>query len=124
VLGEVLDDVVVIGAAALEVALAGESSVVITPTRDVDVVVPVERAADIVSHLEAKDMRRSEIAHARAFTWRAPEIASELFVSPNTIRPHLRHMYAKLGVHNRAEAVVRARGSGSSHRPVAAVDPL
>lgn len=69
VLGEVRDDVVVIGAAALEVALAGGSSVVITPTRDVDVVVPVERAAEIVSHLEAKDMRRSEIAHERAFTW-------------------------------------------------------
>ena len=38
---------------------------------------------------------------------RAREIAFELFVSTNTIRTHLRHIYAKLGVHNRAEAVVR-----------------
>jgi hypothetical protein len=37
VLAEVRDDVVVIGAAALEVALASESSVVITPTRDASV---------------------------------------------------------------------------------------
>jgi LuxR family maltose regulon positive regulatory protein len=38
-----------------------------------------------------------------------PEIASELSVSANTIRTHTRHMYAKLGVHTRAEAVDRAR---------------
>jgi LuxR family transcriptional regulator, maltose regulon positive regulatory protein len=43
---------------------------------------------------------------------RAPEIASELFVSTNTIRTHLRHIYAKLGAHGRAEAVDRARRLG------------
>jgi LuxR family maltose regulon positive regulatory protein len=50
---------------------------------------------------------------------RAPEIASELFVSTNTIRTHLRHIYAKLDVHGRAEAVTRARELGllaPSHR--------
>ena len=49
-----------------------------------------------------------------------PEIAAELYVSHNTVRTHMRHLYAKLGTHRRAEAVVRARALGllapSSHR--------
>jgi LuxR family maltose regulon positive regulatory protein len=49
-----------------------------------------------------------------------PEIASELYVSHNTVRTHLRHLYAKLGTHTRAEAVARARALGllapSPHR--------
>lgn len=42
----------------------------------------------------------------------APEIASELFVSVNTIRTHTRHIYAKLDAHSRLEAVARARALG------------
>ena len=41
-----------------------------------------------------------------------PEIANELSVSHNTIRTHMRHMYAKLGTHRRADTVARARDLG------------
>jgi LuxR family maltose regulon positive regulatory protein len=41
-----------------------------------------------------------------------PEIAGELYVSHNTIRAHMRHLYAKLGAHRRSEAVERARALG------------
>jgi LuxR family maltose regulon positive regulatory protein len=41
-----------------------------------------------------------------------PEIAGELYVSLNTIRTHMRHLYAKLGTHRRAETVARARALG------------
>jgi LuxR family maltose regulon positive regulatory protein len=39
----------------------------------------------------------------------APEIASELSVSITTVKTHMRNLYAKLGVHRRAEAVASAR---------------
>jgi LuxR family maltose regulon positive regulatory protein len=42
----------------------------------------------------------------------APEIASELSVSVHTVRTHVRHLFAKLGVHGRTEAVARARAHG------------
>ena len=40
------------------------------------------------------------------------EIARELSVSPNTVRAHVKSLYAKLGAHRRAEAVTRARDLG------------
>ncbi|MEP6559693.1 MAG: LuxR C-terminal-related transcriptional regulator [Nakamurella sp.] len=43
---------------------------------------------------------------------KAGEIASDLFVSVNTVKAHLRSMYRKLGVSNRREAVEKARSVG------------
>jgi LuxR family maltose regulon positive regulatory protein len=42
----------------------------------------------------------------------APEIARELSVSVHTVRTHVRHLFAKLGVHDRSEAVDRASALG------------
>jgi LuxR family transcriptional regulator, maltose regulon positive regulatory protein len=41
-----------------------------------------------------------------------PEIANEMYVSPNTVKTHIRHLYAKLGTHRRGETVARARALG------------
>jgi len=40
------------------------------------------------------------------------EIAIELYVSTNTVKTRMHHLYAKLGTHRRGEAVERARALG------------
>lgn len=50
----------------------------------------------------------------------APEIATELSVSRNTVKTHIRNLYQKLGVNRRTDAVARGRALGllapSGHR--------
>ncbi len=46
-----------------------------------------------------------------------PGIARELSVSVNTVRTHTRHIYAKLGVTNRREAVREAARLGLLRQP-------
>jgi LuxR family transcriptional regulator, maltose regulon positive regulatory protein len=42
----------------------------------------------------------------------AREIASELYLSVNTVKTHQQHLYAKLGARSRSEAVEQARALG------------
>jgi two-component system, NarL family, nitrate/nitrite response regulator NarL len=48
-----------------------------------------------------------------------PEIAEKLFISPKTVGKHIEHILAKLGVHNRAQAVAVAVRDEliETHRP-------
>jgi LuxR family maltose regulon positive regulatory protein len=42
----------------------------------------------------------------------APEIAGQLYLSVNTVKTHMRHIYDKLGAHQRHDAVEQARALG------------
>ncbi len=42
----------------------------------------------------------------------APDIADQLYLSVNTVKTHMRHVYDKLGAHRRHEAVEQARALG------------
>jgi LuxR family maltose regulon positive regulatory protein len=52
-----------------------------------------------------------------------PEIAGQVFVSPNTVKTQAQGVYRKLGVSSRAEAVARARAAGLLDGDGSAPDP-
>lgn len=56
--------------------------------------------------------REREILNLIAAGWDNAAMAAHLFVSPNTLRNHISRIFAKLGVSNRAQAIVRAREAG------------
>jgi LuxR family transcriptional regulator, maltose regulon positive regulatory protein len=68
-----------------------------------------EGAGQLLDELSEAELR---VVRYLPTNLRAPEIAAELCVSTNTVRTHLRHIYAKLDAHGRAEAVARARQLG------------
>ena len=47
----------------------------------------------------------------------APEIGSELYLSVNTVKTHMRHIYTKLGVRRRTDAIERAHALGLMPAP-------
>ena len=67
---------------------------------------PERAAAPLRDELSEAEMR---VVRYLPSNLKASEIAAELYVSANTVRTHLRHIYAKLDAHSRSEAVARAR---------------
>ena len=67
---------------------------------------PAQPLAEPISQAEARVLRLLQTSLS------APEIARELYVSVNTVRTHMRHLYDKLGAHRRLEAINRARALG------------
>jgi LuxR family maltose regulon positive regulatory protein len=78
---------------------AGESE----PAEDLLAPAPTPALVDPLTDRELEVLRllRTDLS--------GPEIAEELVVSSNTIKTHIKHIYSKLNVHSRYEAVVRAR---------------
>jgi hypothetical protein len=66
---------------------------------------------NVRSNSNSCSVSRAETGGRDEATSRAREFAAELFASNNTVRTHLRHIYAKLDAHSRSEAVARAAGA-------------
>jgi LuxR family transcriptional regulator, maltose regulon positive regulatory protein len=73
---------------------------------------PPPRPGEVEPLLEPLSDTELRVLRYLPTSMQGPEIAAELFVSVNTIRTHMRHLYAKLGVHRRTDAVERARELG------------
>jgi two-component system nitrate/nitrite response regulator NarL len=61
---------------------------------------------------EALTERKLEILELTAAGKSGPEIAKALGLSPGTVKTHLRHIYEKFGVSDRAAAVAEAMKRG------------
>ena len=73
---------------------------------------PVQRA-DEPQHLrEPLSQAETRVLRYLPTKLSAPEIAGQLYLSVNTVKTHMRHLYDKLGVHRRHEAVEQARAFG------------
>ena len=58
---------------------------------------------------ELSEREREVLTHLMAGT-RVPAIAEKLFISPNTVRNHLKAIYRKLDVSSQNELIERVRG--------------
>jgi LuxR family maltose regulon positive regulatory protein len=56
-------------------------------------------------HIEALTAREIEVLRRLTSALSLSEIASELYVSPNTVKTHTTTLYRKLGARSRSEAV-------------------
>lgn len=70
------------------------------------------RGEDDVTTIEELSEREREVLQALADGRSNADLAEELFVSRNTIKTHLQHIYAKLAVANRTQAVAVGRTMG------------
>ena len=71
------------------------------------------RAAGAAESLsEPLSQRELQVLRLLDSTLTGPEIARELFVSHNTLRSHTKHIFTKLDVNSRREAVSRAKEHG------------
>ena len=62
--------------------------------------------------LESLTVRERELLAALANGWTNLQIAARIGISPNTVKYHLKNLYDKLGVNNRAMAVAMFMSNG------------
>ena len=89
--------------------LAGHS--VLAPEMTAQVFKVVRRSNPTPSDVLLSD-REVDVLRCMARGLTTLQAASELFISENTVKTHIRHILEKMGVSNRAEAVARAMQGG------------
>lgn len=75
-----------------------------------DVLLPSEPSADTLDTRLTE--RQDEVLRLLATGATIEEIAATLFLSPYTVKDHIKSLYRKLGARNRADAVLRAERVG------------
>jgi PAS domain S-box-containing protein len=103
------------------------------PLRDDDTIVGVLIIAFDVRRAPSKPIRperdvrltprQREILHLIASGMSTAEVASELTLSPETVRNHLRNAFRELGAHTRIEAIAAAERFGLLSAPVLGPTP-
>jgi LuxR family transcriptional regulator, maltose regulon positive regulatory protein len=73
---------------------------------------PVGRGVVVAGLVEPLSARELEVLGLLAAGAPNRTIAEELVVTPETVKKHLSHIFGKLGVANRTQAVARARQLG------------
>ncbi len=73
---------------------------------------PDETASDPAASIPQLTIREREILHLLAQGYRNDEIAQVLVLTPKTVRNYISHIYEKLNVTSRGEAIVLAREAG------------
>jgi LuxR family maltose regulon positive regulatory protein len=82
------------------------------PMAEQEHTVPPETQVIQTGLVEPLSEREMEVLQLIADGLTNPEIASRLFLAINTVKSHTRNIYGKLDVHNRTQAVARARVLG------------
>ena len=77
ILEPIRDEVIVIGALAVQIALDGHD-VAVTPTSDIDAGVDTAAVERVVAHLEENGLRQSEVPYERSFTWVKGDVKVQL----------------------------------------------
>jgi LuxR family maltose regulon positive regulatory protein len=73
---------------------------------------PSEPPGFEAGYIEPLTEREIQILQLIAAGLTNPEVATRLFLSLHTVKTHTRNIYGKLDVHNRTQAVAKAKGLG------------